>query len=669
MEERQLNPAENHNDPVEDQLERERVKSRALEAKVADLEQQVGIERANLKRLSSRKSVKAALRVAGLGASILEVVRRRRVPPTKKNEPADQRAVVAALQHHRSELGPGEGPLVTVVVLNRNGAHHLARLLPGLRDQTHYRSFELVVVDNASTDDSNRLLDQDWGFPIRTITNDTNVSFSRGCNQGLAVANGEYTLLLNNDIAPINSGWLGALVNSLQADPSVGAAGSLLIYPERPGYQSGDPNTGADLTVQHRGIRFQWRRNAPPEGTVPWAYNVGVGEDPTDPELAATRLVAAATAACLLTRTDLLRDLGGLDEGFTYGMEDVDLCLRIRDAGYSVAYVGAAALFHHEFGTQSKIEQARRREFGLANVRHFSAKWSARLGRQLDLEALYPTRPGLRDREHGLICLVGTESLNPQNGEALEEALRSAEHPVVSAASPEDGATILINLDPELDTAKVPADTLTIGWIAGDVGPWTGAPAVDSHDVYVPATNLAADALKRADLGSTAPVALAPAGAKELLNAVRDHLLRPVVGVNVRKNDEPAATAILRSLQSAQHTAVLRTADEWDAPASQCVDIVVHLHGSGSYEPRPSHRNVLLGVDDAPSITARDCDGYDLILVATDDDKQRLQALTNAPVRVAREQSQLSKAMEDNAVGRAVNALEWTPDLSFCGRT
>jgi GT2 family glycosyltransferase len=360
------------NEKLQAALRREQRRAAELEARVAGLEGELDTARNRLARLSARRSVRLALKAAELGRPIVAALRRLRREPEQPPMP-DAATVAAEIRRLRPEAGPVAGPLVTIVMLNRNGARYLSRVLPSLRDNTNYRSFELVVVDNGSSDESLALLRRDWEFPLRVIANEGNESFSHGCNQGIAWANGDYVLLLNNDVDPVTPGWLGHLVTGLEEDSSRGAAGALLVYPERPGFVSRDPNTGPDLTVQHRGIAFRWRRNAAPEATVPWAYNLGVGEDPTRSDLVATEEVPAATAACLLIKTSLLQELGGFDEGFTYGMEDVDLCVRIRRSGHNIVLVGNAALFHHEFGTQSEGAAARKR----ANLRH-GTRWVPR---------------------------------------------------------------------------------------------------------------------------------------------------------------------------------------------------------------------------------------------------------------------------------------------------
>jgi GT2 family glycosyltransferase/spore maturation protein CgeB len=494
-----------------------------LEAKVVELERQLGRERQRVRSLTNRRSVRLALKAASLAKPVVGAIRGRKASGETAEQPKPtEREVTEAIRRHRPELGPEHGPLVSMIVLTRDGAHHLRRLLRGLAENTRYRSFEVIVVDNASTDDTSAVLGQDWGFPVKVISNEFNAGFSTGCNQGLAISEGEYALLLNNDVDPINPGWLGAMVSALGNDLGLGAVGALLVYPERPGYDSGDPNTGADLTVQHRGVRLTWRRNAEPRATVPWAYNIGVGEDPTDRGLAATTEVPAVTAACLLAPTGLLRQIGGLDEAFVYGMEDVDLCIRIRQAGRRIATVGSAALYHHEFGTQSQIASARKRATGLANLQHFSEKWAPLLSRLLDLEAITPSSRPLRHHPGGRIAITVTRD-DPAAGwgdwytaHELGDALEAVGFRVVYAEGHrdhwyqlDDDVVAVICLMDAFDARRAPAGALTIAWVRNWTHRWIEQPWFGSHDVYIPSSAVTADLLVGAGVEVTPVIPLA----------------------------------------------------------------------------------------------------------------------------------------------------------------
>ena len=104
-------------------------------------------------------------------------------------------------------------PLISIIILNRDGLHHLKRLFKDFDKKTNYSNYEIIVVDNASTDGSVEFL-KSLDLPITVIENKENVSFSKGNNDAAKIAKGEYILLLNNDIEP-TFGWLNEMVQTM----------------------------------------------------------------------------------------------------------------------------------------------------------------------------------------------------------------------------------------------------------------------------------------------------------------------------------------------------------------------------------------------------------------------------------------------------------------------
>ena len=147
------------------------------------------------------------------------------------------------------------GPLVSIVILNRDGEHHLRRCFDGLAP-TAYEPFEVIVVDNGSTDGSRAFLEEQAAtLPVRVLANDDNRSFSQANNQGAQAAGGSLLLFLNNDVEPIGPDWLGRLVRTLN-DEEAAAVGARLVYPERPGLDNAGDLVFPDLSLQHRGIHL-----------------------------------------------------------------------------------------------------------------------------------------------------------------------------------------------------------------------------------------------------------------------------------------------------------------------------------------------------------------------------------------------------------------------------
>jgi GT2 family glycosyltransferase len=282
----------------------------------------------------------------------------------------------------RRRLGPApevpiELPLVSIVVVNHNGVEHLRRLLAGLTEATDYPHMELIVIDNGSSDDSLELLRTVVPpFPVSIVANPHNESFSDANNQGAARARGDLLLFLNNDVEPFEPGWLRELVACLRSGLA-GAVGATLIFPhdDRDRFPSG-------FAVQHRGLRFRDE-----DGTIGPALHEWEA-DPLDERLGKDVESPVVVAACLLIEAALFEQVDGFTHGYLYGSEDIDLCLKLRDAGRGVLCSGRALLIHRPGSTRRAIEFEQARERKLRNHRLLLETWGPRLRREHDLAGL-----------------------------------------------------------------------------------------------------------------------------------------------------------------------------------------------------------------------------------------------------------------------------------------
>ena len=184
--------------------------------------------------------------------------------------------------------------------------------------------FEIVVVDDASSDGTARLL-AEYGTRIRTVRHDHNTGFGRACNDGAAAATGtDYLVLLNNDTIP-QPGWLGALADECERHPGTAVVGSQLLFPN-----------GA---IQHAGVVICQDR---------YPRHIYAGFPSHHPAVNKSRPFQAVTAACALFRRSVFEAAGGFDLEYRNGYEDVDLCLRIGQAGHAVRYCHRSVLYHLE---------------------------------------------------------------------------------------------------------------------------------------------------------------------------------------------------------------------------------------------------------------------------------------------------------------------------------
>jgi|GEM_PF-1765280 len=227
--------------------------------------------------------------------------------------------------------GSAPPPLVSIIIPTFNKWEYTSACLESLHlaAQTQQTSCEVIIVDNASTDLTSEALGSLPGclqLSIRIHRNKTNLGFAKACNQGARLARGRYLLFLNND-TEARPGWLDAMVETIESDPSIAIVGSKLLYP--------------DGTIQHGGVIV---RRGRPYPIIPAHLHRGRPAGESDQPLD----LNAVTAACLLIRREIFAAAGGFDEGYVNGYEDVDLCFKVKEQGWRIVYTPKSVLVHHE---------------------------------------------------------------------------------------------------------------------------------------------------------------------------------------------------------------------------------------------------------------------------------------------------------------------------------
>ncbi len=220
-------------------------------------------------------------------------------------------------------------PRTSIIIPVFNKLDYTRKCLEAIAKNTPADAYEIVVVDNASTDGTNEFLSES-SLPVRLIVNDRNVGFARACNQGARAASGEYLVFLNNDTEPLRS-WLGPLIETADSDDLVVAVGSKLLYP--------------DGSIQHAGIVVVDDREKK-DPLLAQNNHVNKPSDAAEANIMTT--YQALTAACLLVRRTAFEAVGGFDEGYWNGYEDVDLCFSLRAMGGKLVYQPASVVVHHE---------------------------------------------------------------------------------------------------------------------------------------------------------------------------------------------------------------------------------------------------------------------------------------------------------------------------------
>lgn len=234
-----------------------------------------------------------------------------------------------------------EQPLVSIVIPTKDQLSLLQRCVESLVRLTHYPNYEVLIVDNDSQAEDARAwladLESRGEERLRVLRYPHPFNYSAINNAAIAQARGEYIVLLNNDTAIIDGGWLDALLNHALR-PEVGIVGGKLLYP--------------DGRVQHGGVVLGLR------GPADHPF---VGETAEAPgymhRLQVDQNYSALTAACLMIRKSVYLDVGGMDEErFKVSYNDVDLCLKVGVAGYLLVWTPYAVLMHESNVSQNTVD-------------------------------------------------------------------------------------------------------------------------------------------------------------------------------------------------------------------------------------------------------------------------------------------------------------------------
>lgn len=262
-------------------------------------------------------------------------------------------------------------PRVSIVMPVRDREALTERCLAVIAADPPSAAWELIVVDDGSTDETPALLNR-LEPPMRALRRPASGGFAVACNEGAAAARAsEWLLFLNNDTHP-QPGWLDAMLALAGEHPRTAVVGSRLLYP--------------DGTVQHAGVVF---------GQDGYPRHLYAGLPGDHAAVGHERRLQAVTAACALVRREAFEAAGGFDSRYRNGLEDVDLCLRLGEAGWEVRYCPDSVITHMESVTRGR-HSADRRE----GERLYRERW--REGVRRDDLQIYA--------EDGLLCVRYSEA-------------------------------------------------------------------------------------------------------------------------------------------------------------------------------------------------------------------------------------------------------------------
>lgn len=233
--------------------------------------------------------------------------------------------------------------LLSIIIINWNTRDLLAACLTSVAaETTHFPAnhVETLVIDNASSDDSVCMIQSHFPW-VRLIQNETNVGFAAANNQGMQMAHGRYILLLNSDTKVLPNA-ITTLVDFMETQPQVGATGARYLNPDG----SLQPSCYPEPTL----VRELWRMFH-----LDRLYAFGIYPVATW-SLTTPRAVDVVQGAALLLRRTVLAEVGLFDTDYFMYTEEVDLCHRIRQAGWSIFFVPTASIIH--YGGQSTRQAA-----------------------------------------------------------------------------------------------------------------------------------------------------------------------------------------------------------------------------------------------------------------------------------------------------------------------
>lgn len=252
-------------------------------------------------------------------------------------------------------------PLVSIIIPNCNHKKDLQKCLQSIISKNNYSNYEVLVVENNSNEEDIFAYYKkiDGHDKIRVLYYQDEFNYSKINNWATGQAQGEYIVLLNNDVTIISSNWMEEMLVFAQHN-DVGAVGAKLLYP--------------DNTVQHGGVII---------GAGLVAHHAHLTLAANDPGYAGRAVLvqnlSAVTAALMMLSKKVFEQANGFDENFAVAYNDVDLCLRLRQAGYLIVYNPDVLAYHYESKTRGQDDTLAKRKRAEKEIEQFYKKWGKNL--------------------------------------------------------------------------------------------------------------------------------------------------------------------------------------------------------------------------------------------------------------------------------------------------
>ena len=262
-------------------------------------------------------------------------------------------------------------PLVSIIIPVRNNWRYTYACLKSILQNTKEIPFEIILIDDQSTDETSEMLKRISGIQI--INNPINLGWVKNCNNAAHHAKGKYMLLLNND-TEVTEGWLSNLVEIAEGDDKVGVVGGKILYPDGRLQEA-----GSVMDAEGRGQSY------------------GRFDDPARYEYNYVKETDFITGVCLLIGKDIFLKMGGFDERYAPAFyEEFDLEFAIREAGYKIMYQPRAVIVHHQ---TSSYGPEIRDSLSSCNHAKFMEKWVNQICKQIEQSDIFLARDRSKNKK------------------------------------------------------------------------------------------------------------------------------------------------------------------------------------------------------------------------------------------------------------------------------
>ena len=259
---------------------------------------------------------------------------------------------------YRTRYIRDKDPLVSILIPNKDHTDDLDRCIRSIEEKSTYHNYEYIIIENNSDQEETfayyKKL-QEENPKAHVVYWDGEFNYSAINNYGASFANGEYLLLLNNDVEVINADWLEEMLGYCMRD-DVGIVGARLYYP--------------DDTIQHAGVVIGFGGIAghafvqQKRGTTGYCHRIICAQD-----------YSAVTAACMMVKKSVFEEVGGLTEELKVAFNDVDFCMKVRQTGKLVVYNPYAELYHYESKSRGLEDTPEKVARFNSEIKKFSDRW------------------------------------------------------------------------------------------------------------------------------------------------------------------------------------------------------------------------------------------------------------------------------------------------------